>query len=210
MTDQSLLSEVQAALVEPADGGATWPSGLWVREEVTAQLTERQHRFLKDTLALISVSSNITVNIGDHRLALPADWIRTVSVVWLGSDGTIRELLRADSFEADHAIPTWAGTNGTPIVYMEYDAEQLEIQIAPGPTVAGNLSLLYVAKGTTLTGDGTSLTVPDDLAHALKYGLLADLLSKDGRGKDPGRAGYCEERFALAIEASRLMLKGWA
>lgn len=211
ITDQALLGEVQFAVVEPSDGGQIWPSGLWTREEVCALLTERQDQLLKQTLLLVTVSSPIAVGIGDRRLDLPADWIRTLAVIWTGNDGTIKELFRSDSFEADRALPTWQTTNATsPLVYMEFDAEALQIQIGPAPSVAGNLVLLYVAKGSPLTGSGVNLTVPDDVAHVCKYGLLAEMLSKEGRGKDPARAAYCEQRFDLGVEAVRLILKGWA
>lgn len=212
MQDQALLTDLQYTLVETPDGGASWGSGLWTRDEVVNVLTQRQNRLLKETLLLVTLASpNLTVNIGDHRIALPVDHLRTISAVWRGNDGTVRELLRADSFEADHAISTWESTNTvSPLVYMDYDPLTLQIQIAPAPSVAGTIELLYVANGTVLTGNGVALTVPDEWAHVVKYGSLADLLSKDGRGKDASRAAYSEQRFQLGIDLARLILEGWS
>lgn len=210
MIDQAMLTEIQSALVEPRDGGADWPSGLWNRDEVVDALNTRQISLLKDSLCIAKVTNpNLTVVISQHRVDLPSDWVRTLCVVWRGTDGTVRELLRSDSFEADHLIPTWEATNATyPLAYSEYDPLQLQIEIMPAPTVAGVLEVLYIPTGTELTGNGVSFTVPDELVHVVKYGTLADLLSKDGRGRDLGRAKYAEDRYTLGVDMARMILEG--
>jgi hypothetical protein len=209
--DQDLLTAIQFALIEPPNGGASWPSGLWTREEVLGSLNQRQDKLLKDSLLLVGIA-NLPVAASQHRVDLPFDWIRTISVVWRSTDLTVvRELLRADSFEADHAIPTWDLTDTTaPLVYMEYETPTLQVQIGPAPTGTGTLELLYVPLGTRLTGQNELLVVPDEWAFAVKYGALADLLSKNGRGQDLPRAASAEQKFQLGIEAARLILRGGA
>jgi hypothetical protein len=211
-TDQQVLSEIQVVLLEPPDGGQAWPSGLWTRDEVVSLLAHRRNRLLKETLVLVKLASpSLTVNIGDHRIALPTDWVRTVCLVWRGNDGVVRELVTSDAFESDHGLPTWEATNDTaPLVYHEWDALNLQVEIAPAPSVAGVLELLYVPTGAVLTGNNVPLDVPDDLAHVVKYGCLADQLRKEGRGQDLTRAGYCQDRFDLGVLATRLLLEGWA
>ena len=141
--DQDILSECQRALLEPIDGGAAWASQLWTHDEVVSLLSHRQNRLLKECLLLVTLASpSLTVNIGDHRIALPTDWLRTISLVWHGNDGVVRELVSADSWQSDHAIPTWESANGQPLVYHEQEALTLQVEIAPAPTVAGTLELL--------------------------------------------------------------------
>lgn len=212
MIDQSLLTAIQYAVVEPPDGGAAWPSGLWNRDEVLSYLNQRQDRLLKQSLIHVKTSPAIAVPALARVLALPADWLRTVSVVWTGNDGQIRELQRVDLFEVDHADTDLSrtATASLPLYYMEYDPANLEVEIGPAPTGVGSLSVLYVPVGTELTGNGVSILVPDELETSLKYGTLADMLGKDGRGKDPTRAAYGEERFQMGIEAAKLILEGWA
>ena len=210
-TDQKLLQQIQYAVIEPPDGGQSWPSQLWTRDEVLGLANQRQDRFLHDTLLLVGIAILSPVNIGDHSIALPADWTRTVSLVWRGNDGIVRELQRVDTFEADHAIPTWFTTNGVPLFYMEDDVPSSGVvQFGPAPTVAGTLELLYVPLGTPLNGNGEILVVPDECAHVIKYAVLADMLSKDGRGRKPAEAEYCEQRVTLAKQAVDLILEGWA
>lgn len=204
-----MLSRIQAALIEPRNGGQSFPSQLWSRDEVLAIANQRQQALLQDTLLLLGLVTITPVNIGDHRVALPSDWIRTVTVVWRGNDGTVRELMRSDSFETDHVLPNWEAVDSTPLVYHEQEAPNGFLQIAPGPDVAGSIDLLYVPQGVELTGSGELLTVPDELEHAIRYGNLADLLAKDGRGKDAARAAYCEQRYKLASDLTKIIIEGW-
>lgn len=208
--DQVLLSRIQVALIEPRNGGQSFPSQLWGRDEVIAISNQRQQNFLHETLLLLGLATITPVNIGDHRIALPSDWIRTVTAVWRGNDGTVRELMRSDSFETDHILSTWEATDATPLVYHEMEAPNGFMQIAPGPSVAGAVDLLYVPQGVELNGNGELLTVPDELEHTIRYGVLADLLGKDGRGKDPTRAAYCEQRVQLGIDLTKIIIEGWS
>lgn len=212
MIDQTVLTQLQYDLIEPQiDGGASWDSGLWTREEVLGAITFRQSTLLKQTLLVVSRDTTTLVpGQGTLRMDLPADWIRTVSLVWTGADGTIRELSRGSAFEADHLLPTWASVQAPPLVYMEYDTPTLQVEIGPIPDQAGTCELLYIARGDSLTGDGVALVVPDEVADAVIFGALAELLSKDGRGQDLGRSAYAEQRFDFTVELTRLLLGGFA
>ena len=225
MIDQEVLTAIQFTVVEPPNGGASWPSGLWTRDEVVGSLTQRQSLFLKNSLVVVNSVTNVTSQqdvppspnppslqavIGQTVITLPQDCLRIVSLVWVGANGTVRELERTDWFEADHLLPTWETTPvAAPLVYME-DAPTRSVRIAPASTMFGVFNLLYVPSGTPLTGNGMTFTVPEECVHGIKYGTLADLFGKDGQGQDPARAAYCEQRFNLAIELARLVIRGWA
>lgn len=209
MTDQEILTQLQYSLMEPPDNGATWPSGLWTQAEVLAALNERQNRFLKRTGIEVG-QANIAVSIGTFRYALPQDWLATLGVVWLGPDGTQVSLSRSDAFEADHGLADWPTTYGTPLLWMDADAPLLELQIAPLPNVAGNLLLLYIPQGAALDATGELFTIPNEYVHAVgKYGALADLFGKDGRGQNPEKAQYAELRYSMAEQMSQILLRGW-
>lgn len=210
-TDSALAQTIQYMLVEPPDGGQNWPSGLWTRDEVFNLLNQRQNHFLHETMLLIGIANISPIVAGTTRIPLPSDWLKTASMVWRGVDGTVKELLRTDSFEADHAIPTWELTGTTaPLLYMDEETPSGFAQIGPPPLVNGLVELLYVPLGTTLTGNGEILVVPDELAPVVKYGALMDMLRKDGRGQDAGRAQYCQQRYDLGVEAAKIIIdQGW-
>ena len=209
LTDQALMNAVQYVLLEPPDLGATFPSGLWTRDEVITALSERQNRLLKSTLMLAGIV-DIPALAAQHRFPLPEDWLTTVALTWFGSDGTIVSLSRSDAFEADHGLPTWVNQRDTPLLYMDEETPTLLVQIAPAPLIDGTLELVYIPESLDITGDGSPLTVPDTYAlPVLKYGLLAELFGKDGRGKNPEKAAYCEMRYALGIQMAEILLNGW-
>ncbi len=208
-TDQQMMERIQYVVQEPPDLGATWPSGLWTQAEVLDYLNERQSRFLKSTLLQVGIA-NTPMLAGVPRVNLPSDWIATVDCTWFGQDGTVQNLHRSDSFEIDHADPTWETTRQTPLVYMDYETPTLMLQVGPLPLVGGILEVLYVPQGAVLDGTGELLTIQDTFVDAAaKYGALADMFAKDGRGKSPERATYCESRVQLGVEAAEIILRGW-
>lgn len=209
-TDQQLLETLQYAAMEAPDLGATWPSGLWTRDEILSYLNERQSRFLKASLIQLGIATHTGILARQAIITLPPDWIATVSVVWYGDDGQVKELVRSDSFEIDHGQVDWTITADTPLVYLDYSTPTLQLQIGPLPDVGGQIQLLYVAQGAPLTGDGdTILSLPDEFAEAAaKYGPLADMFGKDGRGKNPEKAGYAQSRYQLGLDAAAIILRG--
>jgi hypothetical protein len=209
ISDQQILEELQYVVHEPPDQGATWPCDLWTRAEVVEYLNQRQQRFLKETHLLVSTAT-LPVGVGDTQIALPADWIRTRRVVWDGSDGVVKEVPRADSFETDYGVSTNAVPQDSPQVYSEFEGPTLTMGITP-TVISGTLQLDYVAGAALFTSTpGALLTLPDDFVYVEKYGALAEMFGKDGRANDPARAEYCEMRYALAIDTARLLLNGWA
>lgn len=209
MRDTDVLAQVQSVLLEPPDGGLTYPSGLWSAAEILAYLNERQDRFLKRTLYWSGLA-DLPATAGVGIYALPQDWLTTISATWIGSDGRVVPLVRADRYMLDQGTPRWATQQGRPQYYLSEDTPLLTIQIAPTPDRDGTLHLCYVPQGPTLIADGSPLTVTNEYAHAVgKYGVLADAFAKDGRGRSPERAAYCQQRYDLAIAMAEITLRGW-
>ncbi len=48
--------------------------------------------------------------------------------------------------------------------------------------------------------------IPDDWCWVVKWGALADLLRKDGPARDPARAKYCEDRWAMGCAAAKMAI----
>lgn len=210
VTDQALFQEIQYALLEPPDLGATWPSGLWSSAEVLNYGIQRQNRLLRETLLLVG-QIPVTVFAFTSTLTLPFDWLRTLRMVWRGTDGAVVPLHPIDTFQADCSFPAWETTGGVPLAYLEEEnSATLQFRITPPPLVDGTIDLFYVPLATPFTLDPEILTVPDELAAPLKYGIMADMLSKDGRGRDPERAAYCESRYQLGIDAAKIIMSGWS
>lgn len=207
MTDQTLLEQIQLAMLEPTDGGQSWPSDLWSFDEVIQYVNQRQSRFLRSTQMYVSYDTiGVVSGAYGNRFPLPDDWLATIRILWEDENGSIKDLIRADSWVADHGYPTWE-TQATPKVYMDQDAPLGTLQVAPTPDLDGTLHVWYIAEPPAVDGNGTDLLIADEFASTIKYGTMADMLSKIGRAGDP-RAKYCNERYNLGIEVAQMLLKG--
>lgn len=213
ITDQTVLSEIQRVLLESTgDGGATWPSGQWTQAEVLWHLNRRQDRLLAETALLWTVlETAVTANQANQ--AQPADWGGTVFMVVKASAGTYRELPKMSPGELDLIFATWPGTSSaTPRGYYEAEGvATLTTYVAPIPTEAGSaLERYYVILGAALTAAGGNFTCLDEFVPTVKYGVLADLLSKVGPTQNLALAAVCEERWQEGLEVGKAMaLEGW-
>lgn len=208
VTDQDVLNEIQGHLLEPQNSGASWLSGWWSTAEVISYLNQRQWKFLKDTCILLKRADLVTTpNV--TRQPLPTDCILVDRIYWRDALGRYREIPKGDSWDADQHLSTWEIEFGNrPLEFSSAEVPQLQIQIAPASSEVGVLEALYVYLSTALSNSGISLTVPDELSPAIKWGVIADMLSKVGRGQDLVRAKYAEQRYEEGVAAAQIMLGG--
>jgi hypothetical protein len=210
VTDQNVLGEIQGLLVETNDGGLTWGSGMWTPTEVINYLNQRQFQFLKETALLMS-RATLATNPNVTRQPLPTDWITTQRVVWQDANGVFTEVPRGDGWEADHGLLDWPYNlqSGPPKLYTDGEVPNLELEIFPAVLGSGVLQILYVNLSATLSNSGVAFTVPDEWTPCIKWGVIADMLGKVGRGYDPNRAKYAESRYQEGVEAAKVALRGW-
>lgn len=210
MIDQALLSELQLVLIEPPDGGATWPSGIWTRAEALDGLNGGVHALVAD-VKLVVTRTEIPVAALATTITLPADWVATVSCVWRDAATQQRTPLGpVDSFEADLSLPGWEAAPDLPLGYADLDRESLTLRLCPTPDADGVLELIYIVNPPAIDGSGVPLPVAEEFTGALKYNALGFLLRKVGRLLDEERARYCDRRYELASVAAQIILGGWS
>lgn len=201
----TILDEIQAHMLEPTiDQGNTWT--LWTRAEVLGFLNERLSNFLKET-EIIQTSATIAVTPNVPSYALPSDLISLKRVAFQAISGTISPLTSTSEFEQDTGNPGWQNQTGTPFGYIEDLDESLQISLVNTPNVTGTLLIDYVPEPSPITGACTPLPIPGVFCPAIKYGVMADMLSKEGEANDPERAKYCEERYKEGIEMAHLLME---
>ncbi len=207
LTDLDQLQELQAVLQEDA----TFSNGLWSLTEVLGYFNQRQYRFLAET-ALTAAQATIVWTPGEEQMPLPDDWIATIRASWhhFPTD-EVTPLPRSDAFEMDHFLgPTVVGTGNIPQSFRDEDTSStLTMAVSPAPAATGALKLLYVSLSELLDGQGQLFDVPDDWVLYVKYGVYADMLGKTGRGQDPLRSRYAEQRFQEGIVLAQSLLQGW-
>jgi hypothetical protein len=211
MTDRDLLSELQLVLIEPADGGDTWPSGIWTRDEALDALNAGVRALVRDTHLVIK-RTELAVLAGATSIALPADWLATGYLVWRSVTNARSPLGPVDGFEGDLALPGWETLPGLPLGYADLDSATLTLRLVPTPAEAGVVELLYVARPADVTAalPGAELPVAEEFISAVKYSALGTLLRKVGRLLDVERAEYCDRRYQLTQTAAAIILAGWS
>jgi hypothetical protein len=88
---------------------------------------------------------------------------------------------------------------GTPFAYMLSTQPPLAFDVDIQPAFSGNYDCLTIDAGPQLlAATPSTLSIPDDWTHAIKWGALADLLSRESNPSDPLRAAYCAQQYRMA------------
>jgi len=213
MDDRELLAELQYVLIEPPDGGDSWPSLIWTRTEVLSAVNSSVRALVRDTHMQVT-RVEIPVTAGQVRINLPLDWLATAHLVWRAAANLRTPLGPVDAFEGDLASPGWETAPGLPLGYADLDGPTLTLRLVPTPAAGGTLEVLYISKPppvALLPGDPASpLPLAPEFASALKYAALGTLLRKVGRLLDDERAQYAERRYQLSETAAEILLGGFA
>lgn len=198
-----LLSEIQEHLLEEVNGGVSFGSGLWTTAEVIAYLNLRLSRFLVET-GVVQVRTLQAAAAADDFWNLPTDLIDLRRAAWV-EGSTTTPLPRIDSMQAD-LWQAWETNTGTPLTHMLVPEPSLQIRLAPQPANNGTLDLIYVANFDPVIADCSVLPIPDEWTPYIKWGVISDMLSKEGEANDPQRAGYAEKRWDEGIALARVFM----
>src|SRR5215475_13660920 len=171
VTDQYVANDVIYRLLENGAADAAYPtlfSGMFTSQEIIDTLNRVQQEFLLET-GLIITRPTITGAVGKSKYDLPTDSIRPRRLTWNdASDLLTRILTQDDTWDLDTGgigttgSITWVADRDIPIVWWETTLPQQQVALAFTPVNDGTIGLMYVALATTMTGAGTTLTVPDD------------------------------------------------
>src|SRR5262245_40962467 len=201
---------MQYHLLEAATSQSVWNgTDMFNMAEVAAAIQRRRDQFLADTGVVLT---NFLLNIvppPSGRVTLPDSVIDVRRAAWLGSAPLdyYTHMWRDDEFALTAGDPTWSISPGTPNGYSVMAPPPIRMQLSPAPQDSGLLDMVTVNAGNALTPATIEslLGIPDNTAWIVKWGALADLLGRDGQGRDPVRAAYCEMRYRQGVELTRLL-----
>lgn len=194
MDSCDLLEEIQFHLLIPPDRGQTWD--LWTLAEILGYLNQRITDFLGKTWLLTETYSSTE---SGSTVSLPP-LIDIIRVAWNGSP-----LQPLDKLAADSLSPGWETTSGTPYGYIENPQDPGDISLVPLPSTSGTFHMIYVPIPSLVSATCGPLPVPDLFTWAIKWGVVADCLSKQGEASDPERASYAEKRYEEGIALAKLL-----
>jgi hypothetical protein len=201
-TSCRIYSEIQRHMLESIiDEGLTW--SVWTTDEVENYLTQRVTRFMVDS-GLVRERRDVTVTGRD--VALPSDTMEVLRTVW--NDGAARTVLvRVDKWALDNGLAGWEAQTGIPNYYTDDTSSALMAEVTPRPTTPGVLELVIIASPLPQK-HCYPINLPAIFTPYLKWGVIADMLSKEGEAQDPDRAAYAEGRFAEGVELAQLFFAG--
>lgn len=93
-------------------------------------------------------------------------------------------------------------TKNIPDYYTTLLGSLNQIFVYPPPANLGQLEIISIngIASSILLALNTKIPLPNNLVPYLKYGILADIFSKEGIGQDLARASYCEERWREGLQ----------
>jgi hypothetical protein len=211
LTDRNVVNQLQYNLLEPLT--TNWVAGtpamteMFTLAELQAAVQRRRDQFFLETGPVLAHSVLVGPPAGGNgRLGLPDTVVDVRRVVWKdATTGALTQLWREDEFAANGYRYGWAANPGDPAAYSVYLVPHVGLQLIPPPANPGSVDLITLNDEPDLNvAAGVLLFVPDDFAWGVRFGALADLLSKDGQASDPTRAKYCEQRYQESVQLARL------
>lgn len=200
-----LLEEIQRHMLEPViDEGVSWQ--LWTEDEVRGAIYERVCSFLLST-GLTRERITVPVAAGEARPNIPQEIIEVRRVQWEDAVNGKQTLLRSDEMQLDNYEIDWESTNGAPVAYVEQPTPTLTFKLSPTPANAGTLNMMVVLRPANLDGC-SAFPIPAMFVPYIKYGVMADMLLKEGEANDPERSVYCEKRFAEGVDLALALIGG--
>lgn len=217
VTDRDLIQESLYHLMEiPITNWASaWPGTEMFSLGEMADLLSRSCDSLIFETGMTVVEDSYFMVGGQARVTLPETtiYIRRLSAKEDG--GTfIRPLWRIDRHQAQTTSRSAiVPEQKFPRAYSLEYSPLLSFDLWPTPITQGTLySLVCESMGALDPATAATIfQVPNDAAHLIKYGMMADILSKDGLSTAVQFAQYCTERWKRGVDQiSRYHTICWA
>lgn len=208
VTFDYLIRELQFHFCEPSTGlVATGMSSQFSIGEIVTALARGLNRFLQDARMPVVPVTGINGPVSPNsRVLIPQTVIYPHRVAWTDSQGTSAAMHRSEVFVADSELLNWTLSQANrPTAYSMVNTRPVELEVIPAPRSSGTLDLLAVVsqQNTVATvTPTTTLGIPDDFAHAVKYAAMVELLTTDGETASPLLAQYADERYKQVVQAA--------
>lgn len=219
LIDRDLIIDIEYALIESITTNFSLSTPalteMFTMADIVGAIQDRRNNFLLETGIHIShnqfayVAPTIPIVPVDGRVLLSetTDAIIDIRrVAWSNSRTQLYSaLFREDEYNATSYASDWETPQDVdPSEYSIFLSPKIGIQVIPVSSESGFLDILSVNSPTNLDQTtGVLLNIPDDLAWIIKFGALADLLTKEGQAYNPTRAAYCQQRWLQGIEIAK-------
>lgn len=202
-----LAHMIQVNLSEPISND--WNgSAQFTIDDLNQAIQRRQDKFLQETemgqeVILVDVPS---APQGRVQLDESISHVHRASWIYIDANGDTQRkvLFQSDPISLTSYSRGWDLDSTLPLAFSQISTPVLTLQLAPIPSDTGTLKLIVQKAGGTIDyQDPVALDVIDDWIWVIKWGVLAELLSKDGISQDLPRAQFCEEMWQKGLDAAK-------
>lgn len=212
LTDASLYTLAEYHLLEPPTG-ATWTgTPQFTIQDFSQALQRRRDEILQIAGCNIGpFSTAFSLPPGQNRVQMPDSTtqsvldVRRIRFLPAANQGSPSTLYRDDSLAMEYFENGYEQNLGIPLVWDVIGGPPLFLTFDTLASVPNTLDMLCMISGGIIAPPTASpLLLPDDFSWVLKFGMMADVLSKESESQDLERAAYCEQRYA---EGLKLMME---
>ncbi len=208
VTDQSIHQVIEYHLLEPPLGypGPWTGSAQFSLADILVAWNFISNEVLGATGATLAVSW-IAAPIA--RAAPYTDSLLAVRrVAWVPtfpSTYVVTVLEPGEQWEKDLFDAQWSTSpQAPPGVWMQSIQPPLAVYVDRVPPCPGQYELVSVPCAPTSTGAApVTMNLPDDWSWVVKWGTLAEMLTKDSTSQDTIREQYCRKRYQDGVELLR-------
>lgn len=202
LTDADVYTLIEYHLLEPATGSTWTGTNQFAIADLSLACSRRRNEILQATACNMAESSlSITPNTSSVQLSdtmLDVRRCRWVPAANLGSPVTLQ---RGDSRSFQYFTPRYAQTNNNPLRWDVIGQPPQTVTLDTMVNVPSVLQVLGMQGGADFNPPSNApLLMPDDWMWVLKFGAMADILSKEQEGKDLARAKYCRQRYEEGLK----------
>ena len=206
LTDTDVYTLIEYHLLEPPTGAAWTGTDQYSITDLQQGCSRRRNEILQAAACnmveqTISLTPDTTIaQITD--LAIDVRRCRWVPATGQGAPVTLQ---RGDMRSFQYFSPAFAQTRRRPLRWDVIGSPPEQITLDTQVPVPSTLQVLEIQGGPDFTPPtALPLLIPDDWMWVLKFGAMADILSKEQEGKDIQRAEYCRKRY---VEGLKLMVE---
>lgn len=207
--DRDEIRLLQYHIMEPPTPTGWTGTAQFTLEDLTQTLQRRLDLYKFATGQVITEAIVTVTPDAVGRVVMPLTITDLRRVAWKSrSSPTITPVLRASEWDMNAYARAWptpvAQTPTRPLGYSVSETPPLQLQLAPAPTVIGDLDTLAVVRCPDLAPvTGVLLGIPDDFCWVPKWGALMDMLATSGPAGDPTREAIAQILWDQGLAAAR-------
>lgn len=199
LTDADVYTLIEYHLLEPPTGSTWTGTNQFSINDLSLACSRRRNEILQRAACNMAESSiSITPNTSSIQLADTFLDVRRCR--WVPVTGSPVTLQRGDSRSFQYFTPNYRQTNANPLRWDVIGSPPQTVTVDTLVNVPSSMQVLGMIGGADFAPPTNApLLMPDDWMWVLKFGAMADILSKEQEGKDLARAAYCQQRYAEGI-----------